>query len=179
MLASLLVEKESIVSLQQQNCLPALCCQQENWAFAKFEVEQMDSTKIRMTQREPLVCRAQFGSVSGLSAYKQGWNREESTGLWMKILISDSTECGLKILNLPSSSTQVENVKTGDWYTRSLAVLSYSVHALQLANTQAFWIVSTKDVEARHCDPEKDIRFLSGPVVLRIFEPLSRKCLMY
>lgn len=91
----------------------------EFWVFAKFAVEQMDSTQeAKTTQREPLVCRAQFGSVSRSSAlcsrqtrlvqrkeYRTETERKSS-------VMRESTRCGSRLLSLlPSSSSWIENVK--------------------------------------------------------------------
>lgn len=73
-----------------------------------------------MTQREPLVCRAQFGSVSRLSALcslqaRLVQRKEYRTEAERKFsVMNESTKCGSRLLNLlPSSSNWIENVKIG------------------------------------------------------------------
>lgn len=93
-------------------------------------------------------------------------------------VITDSTKCTRLLYLLPSSLCQIKNVKI----ERLIHKLCYSF-LLNLCFTVSqqtdFLNFSTKDIEACHCDPAKDIGFPSGTVALRIFKPLSRKCLMH
>lgn len=101
----LLAEKKRILSLiySRTVCQP-FDLTGEFRVFAKFAVEQMDSTQeAKMTQREPLVCRAQSGSVSRLSALCPLQTRligKKSTGPRLKenTMMCKSTKCGSILL---------------------------------------------------------------------------------
>lgn len=101
----LLAEKKRVLSLiySRTVCQP-FDSTGEFWAFKKFAVEQMDSAQeAKMTEREPLVCRAQSGSVSRLSALCPLQTRligKKSTGLRLKenTTMCKSTKCGSRLL---------------------------------------------------------------------------------
>lgn len=113
-----------------------------------------------MTQREALVCRAQFGSVSRLSALCSLQTRlverkEDRTETERKSsVMRESTKCGSRLLNLlPSSSSWIANVKIGRPIHKKLCCPFLLSTCLTVSkHVESFLIVSTKNVEVHHCD---------------------------